>query len=362
MSSEIYEVLSLAARYWFTFLGVLIVWRAFRWLRKDRRAKHRRLKQLPDAGMVGELVVLSGGGELADGCALPLPREGVLGSLRTCDVTLPAPGVAPRHLDFVFEDGLGLMILPRFHCETLVDGTPLDSHSRPKDAPMHHGSRLQVGDAVLRLRLFVGLETGNAPRPMTLNAEDTAAPLPDTPPADWQSTPYIYHQIPAEWADQTGQYAPPVYLDPESGLPMGAPPVYLDPESGLPVGAPPVYLDPESGLPVGAPTVYLDPESGLPPPVYLDPESGLPMGAPPVYLDPESGLPVGAPPVYLDPESGLPVGAPTVYLDPESGLPMSSGLPPLPVQEPMPPHDDFPPAAARDRTRLHPRRRNHGKN
>ena len=170
MSSEIYEVLSLAARYWFTFLGVLIVWRAFRWLRKDRRAKHRRLKQLPDAGMVGELVVLSGGGELADGCALPLPREGVLGSLRTCDVTLPAPGVAPRHLDFVFEDGRGLMILPRFHCEALVDGTPLDSHSRPKDAPMHHGSRLQVGDAVLRLRLFVGLETGNAPRPMTLNA------------------------------------------------------------------------------------------------------------------------------------------------------------------------------------------------
>lgn len=58
MGSDVYEVISLAARYWFTFLGVLIVWRSFRWLRKDRKAKHRRLKQLPDAGMVGELVVL----------------------------------------------------------------------------------------------------------------------------------------------------------------------------------------------------------------------------------------------------------------------------------------------------------------
>ena len=85
MGSDVYEVISLAARSWFTFLGVLIVWRSFRWLRKDRKAKHRRLKQLPDAGMVGELVVLDGSNELPPGTALPLPREGTLGCLRTCD-------------------------------------------------------------------------------------------------------------------------------------------------------------------------------------------------------------------------------------------------------------------------------------
>lgn len=67
------KLFPLAARYWFTFLGVLIVWRSFRWLRKDRRAKHRRLKQLPDAGMVGELVVLTGSEELPAGVALPYP-------------------------------------------------------------------------------------------------------------------------------------------------------------------------------------------------------------------------------------------------------------------------------------------------
>ena len=129
-------------------------------LRKDRRAKHRRLKQLPDAGMVGELVVLTGSEELPAGVALPLPREGVLGSLRTCDVTVPVTGVASRHLDFTFEDGLGLLIFPRTHATALVDGQEITSRTRSKDYPMHHGSRLTVGDAVLRLRLFVGLETG----------------------------------------------------------------------------------------------------------------------------------------------------------------------------------------------------------
>jgi len=40
--AKVYEVLSLAMRYFFTFLGAMIVWRSFSWLRKDRRKKHRR--------------------------------------------------------------------------------------------------------------------------------------------------------------------------------------------------------------------------------------------------------------------------------------------------------------------------------
>ena len=83
MPDEIYEIISLAARYWFALLGLLIVWRSFSWLRKDRRAKHRRLRQLPDAGMIGELVVLHGSDELPEGTAIPVPREGVLGFVRT---------------------------------------------------------------------------------------------------------------------------------------------------------------------------------------------------------------------------------------------------------------------------------------
>ena len=51
--AKIYEVLALAMRYFFTLLGVMIVWRAVSWLRKDRKQTHKRLKQLPDAGTIG---------------------------------------------------------------------------------------------------------------------------------------------------------------------------------------------------------------------------------------------------------------------------------------------------------------------
>lgn len=69
---------------------------------------------------------------------------------------------------------------------------------------MHHGSRLTVGEAVLRLRLFAGLETEHHP----VLYEDAPQPFPgEQPPADWQQSPYIYRQVPASWQDTTGQYS-----------------------------------------------------------------------------------------------------------------------------------------------------------
>ena len=85
--------------------------------------------------MVGELVVLEGSNELPPGTALPLPREGTLGCLRTCDVTLPAPGVAPCHLDFSFQDGKGLLIYPRVRCAAQVDGSSLLPAAAPGTIP-----------------------------------------------------------------------------------------------------------------------------------------------------------------------------------------------------------------------------------
>lgn len=202
MPDDLYEILSLGMRYWFLLLGALIVWRSFRWLRKDRREKHRRLRQLPDAGMIGELVVLVGSDELQEGTAIPVPREGVLGFLRTCDVVVPVPGVAGHHLDFTFHDGQGLLITPWRGQTCQVDADELTHRSKASRFPMHHGSRLFVGDAVLRLRLFAGLETAAHP-----------AFAPDEPEKDapqiaaWQDTPYIYHQHPAAWGD-TGRFTP----------------------------------------------------------------------------------------------------------------------------------------------------------
>ena len=37
MPTEVYEIIAQGARYWFLFLMALIVWRSFRWYRKDRR-------------------------------------------------------------------------------------------------------------------------------------------------------------------------------------------------------------------------------------------------------------------------------------------------------------------------------------
>lgn len=202
MPDDLYEILSLGMRYWFLLLGALIVWRSFRWLRKDRREKHRRLRQLPDAGMIGELVVLVGSDELPEGTAIPVPREGVLGFLRTCDVVVPVSGVAGHHIDFSFQDGKGLLITPWRGQTCQVDADELTHRSRASRYPMHHGSRLFVGDAVLRLRLFAGLET-SAHAAFAPDAPENDAP----PAAAWQDTPYVYHQQPAAWGD-TGRFTP----------------------------------------------------------------------------------------------------------------------------------------------------------
>lgn len=215
MPENIYEIISLGARYWFAFLGVLIVWRAFKWLRKDRRAKHRRLKHLPDAGMVGEMVVLQGSDELPEGTAIPVPREGVLGFLRTCDVVVPVEGVAGKHIDFVFQDGKGLLLFPLRKQSCILDEDTILTHrSKTKKHPMVHGSRLQIGEAVLRLRLFAGLDTEY--RPYYADEQPYHAPFQEEP-TDWQEAAYVYHQQPSPWADSQNPWQPedePLYDQP----------------------------------------------------------------------------------------------------------------------------------------------------
>lgn len=160
MPAEAYEIAALALRYWFVVLGVLIVWRSFSWLKKDRAFRKTRLKQLPDAGMVGELVVISGSEELPAGAIVPMPREGTIGSARVCDVYLPAPGIASRQGDFRFKNGLGLIIMPARKRKIHIDGK--DYTHKDEDALMHHGSKMIIGQVVMRLRLFVGLETSKS--------------------------------------------------------------------------------------------------------------------------------------------------------------------------------------------------------
>lgn len=193
MDARFYEVLAMAMRYFFTAVGVLIVLRSFSWLLKDRRLKHRRLRQLPDAGTIGVFTVMEGGKHLPEGAVIPVPPEGVLGSVRTCDMIVPAPDVAAMHLDFVFQDGKGLFIRPRRGCEALVDGMPIVTRKDSQMYPLQHGSVLTVGQAVLRLGVFAGLNVPDVsfaspePPPEELPPQSEQPWQPMNPPQPWQS-------------------------------------------------------------------------------------------------------------------------------------------------------------------------------
>ena len=217
--AKIYEVLALAMRYFFTLMGVMIVWRAFSWLRKDRKLKHRRLKQLPDAGTIGILTVEAGSKQLKPGEVIPVPYEGVLGYLRTCDVVVPVDDVATMHLDFTFIDGKGLYIYPRRGCEAIVDGMPLVTRGDSRRYPMQHGSTLEIGQAVLRLGVFAGLNVKEAqPLPFTPEEEYSDGetyvpplPTPAYPPYPSPQGYPPYQQAPYQPQNPPAQppYAPP---------------------------------------------------------------------------------------------------------------------------------------------------------
>ena len=131
-----FEILSKLMRYVFTFLGVVIVLRSFGWLRKDRRATARRIKALPDAGTIGVLTVLQGSSELKEGDTIPVPPEGVLGFVRTCDIVVPVTDVVAQHLDFAFRNGKGLYIYPRRGCPVAVDGVTINSRADSRRSPV----------------------------------------------------------------------------------------------------------------------------------------------------------------------------------------------------------------------------------
>ena len=205
-------------RYFFTLIGVMIVWRSFAWLRKDRRLKHKRLKQLPDAGTIGILTVEQGSRQLQPGEIIPVPHEGVLGYLRTCDVVVPVDDVATMHLDFTFEDGKGLFIYPRRGCDAVVDGVTLTSRRISQRYPMQHGSVLEIGQAVLRLGVFAGLNVKDAP--MSPYMPDESCPeaeiwqpeLPDSWQPDPPSPPQQPYQTPVQYPPD--QYTRSPYVQP----------------------------------------------------------------------------------------------------------------------------------------------------
>jgi hypothetical protein len=150
MNANAYQLLALGARYWFVLLAAILVWRGAVALLQEHHQRKKLLKKLPDAGMVGEMR------DTDSDRAYPLPREGVLGGGRACDIRLR--GLRRRAVSFTFVDGKGLMLTPcHSRGEILLDGAPLG-----KGGYALHGAVLHVGGYTLRIRLFAGL---NVPRP-----------------------------------------------------------------------------------------------------------------------------------------------------------------------------------------------------
>lgn len=297
MPDEIFELVSQGARYWFLFLMVLIVWRSYRWLARDRRQRKKRLRLLPDAGYVGELVVLRGNEELETGLALPVSGEGVLGSVRGDDVYVPVRGVRRKHLWFTFDEDQGLCMEPYGRQRIEVDGRTYTG--RRARAFLAHGSRLTVGEAELRLRLFAGYEfAGARGAPEAVPAQ---TPVEANPAAQTVFTPEqlaAFQQMQAAaWQTalvQNGQTAP----FPGNPLQPGLAPAQ---QAGVPAAATPI--------PQGADAAQIRDGSGaaLPAavPATLSTERGdftLPprMGADRAILPPEAAEENEAEPVYGD--------------------------------------------------------------
>ena len=100
MPENIYGIVAGIMRYIFILFGGIIVLRAFFMLRRERRETRRMLRRLPDAGNVGELTVVHACDGYSEGTVIPVPREGVLGCLRSCDISVCAPDIRRKHLDF----------------------------------------------------------------------------------------------------------------------------------------------------------------------------------------------------------------------------------------------------------------------
>ena len=201
VSGDVWKILYTVSRYLFPLLAVCLVFLVLFYILSDSRNRSEKVRSLPGSGTVGELIVLSGGRDLDVNTWFPVPREGVLGSIRSCDLVIPCPGVRTRHLDFSWVDGLGLLLRPRTGCEVMVNGVPVTCRTRAANVPLTHGGILQVGSATLRLHLFAALD--NTPAP--------AAPVPAETPAAMPVSGFVPYPV------QPGESYPPLPVPPVSG-------------------------------------------------------------------------------------------------------------------------------------------------
>ena len=144
------QVLSLLFGYVSAAIILLIVLLAMRKYASDRALWRRVRRDLPQAGAVGQLVVLCGGKRLSPGEEIRVPYEGTMGASHSCDVCIPARKVHMRSAFFWMEnDGLHMVALHRDGF--LADDVPVEPGD---EAVLRDGAVLRVGEARLSLSLY----------------------------------------------------------------------------------------------------------------------------------------------------------------------------------------------------------------
>ena len=221
LTYELFEVLSLSARYLFSFMGILIALRAFHWLFSDSRASRRAAKH-PLSDAVGEFVVISGNRDLPEGQSILVPWEGTLGSVRSCDIFIPDTAIHRNHLFFSYVPGSGLCIRPQHVNEILVNSLPVSPAATGKDLLLSQGDYLQAGDTVLRLHLF------SEPPPFSDSWQETSSSV------SWG--PSVMPESGSLGNDSREDVAdPPMpFGSPEALMNQPVPPAVFPPEEKLP--------------------------------------------------------------------------------------------------------------------------------
>jgi len=147
MSQNVYELIALAARYFFAALMVLIVLRAWRLTIVDSRRAQTLRRLSPETGLSGELIVMEGDQQARRGMRYPVIREGMIGSTRRADIRIRHSSVRRRHAWFQLTDA-GLAV--RAH----TGATLRDRRGRPvKEIVLKDGGVLTIGRVKLMLVL-----------------------------------------------------------------------------------------------------------------------------------------------------------------------------------------------------------------
>lgn len=146
MSASAYELLSLAMRYVFAGLMLLIVLRAWRLTAIDS-ARAKKLRRLsPETGIIGEMLVIDGGEKARPGMKYPVTLEGVIGSGKRADIRIRHGSVRRRHGYFTMTDD-GLFI--RGHAGARIGA----GGKWVREATLKDGEEFRVGRVVLMLVL-----------------------------------------------------------------------------------------------------------------------------------------------------------------------------------------------------------------